>query len=1060
MEIESKRSENDKDSATETGEKPPVVPPSKTITKEENAKEANSGAKASSAPAISSDEKDIDDDDVREFAAHKFSVAEDTKLTDSSDDPKPDPPAPVLSLPSSEAKTKTAETEGLVKKPSVEAEVLAKKPAAEAEALAKKPAAEAEALAKKPSVEAEALAKKPSVEAEALAKKPSVEAEALAKKPAAEAEGLAKKPAAEAEALAKKLSVEAEALATKPSVEAEALAKKPSVEAEALAKKPSEAEVLAKKPSVEAEALAKKPSEAEVLAKKPAAQAEVLAKKPAAQAEVLAKKPSVEAEVLAKTQPPASGKLAALLGEGDEASEKRKLLRDQHRITLSQMMRAPTPPEEELTRSVDVSAKTTPPKPPTVPIVLPAARSAPAPDSSARPSVPPLPTAGMRATGSHNSQAPLRSDWRRQEFGGSPPTPFHEFVARNQMRLTIVSLILFVIILGVCLTRGYDLDKSINLVQKQYEQKDYDNALATVMQVLEKHPESAVAHYWKGRLAVKANRFEEAATEMEKACAGAPFNNDYLVYEAKAFASTGRGKDAINVYTKLLSVPSFHTGYTFTNRAFAELMALQYNEAMDDFNQAIALEPSKREYYANRALAYSIMNNPKKSIDEWGQLIKKNPKDADAYAQRGQVEFQSGQLAAAQKDLAASIAIKPTTTAYYCKGIIDRAQKHPLLALANFDKALKLEPLNANALKESALAYIDLGDYNNALAKLNKIGSIGQTAVVPDYFRVKATAEMKLGHYAQAAADLEKIIAEKPTDKAARLDHAQCAEKLRDFGKASEDYTALIDTDPKNVSLYVDRGRVNSLEKKYDLSANDFAQALKLNANYVLAYVYRGLDSGERGSYGEALVDLTHALKLQPGNKIATEGYAKYSKLKASHEGAAPRTALNSDSGTSGAKPASSGNDGIQRLAKAVVKNPNDASARRTLAYALFADEQFSAAADQFDALSALSKLTQGDYEKYVDALMSAGRDREACNVMEVRLVSNRWDVESRIRLANLYAKLNMKDKARQTCRAGMKDYTSINDFKRLKETLEGVDAVAGQQGKPGSSVDYQHVGG
>ena len=77
------------------------------------------------------------------------------------------------------------------------------------------------------------------------------------------------------------------------------------------------------------------------------------------------------------------------------------------------------------------------------------------------------------------------------------------------------------------------------------------------------------------------------------------------------------------------------------------------------------------------------------------------------------------------------------------------------------------------------------------------------------------------------------------------------------------------------------------------MAANDFAQAVKLNVNYAPAYLWRGMDSGERGVYGEALIDLAHALKLQPGNKIATEGYAKYSKLKESHESSASKIVLN-----------------------------------------------------------------------------------------------------------------------------------------------------------------------
>ena len=460
----------------------------------------------------------------------------------------------------------------------------------------------------------------------------------------------------------------------------------------------------------------------------------------------------------------ASLKLTELFSETSEADEERNRARDQHRISLSKMMRGTNPPPTEEKKE-----------------------TAPAPTSETAPTE----SVAIQKTSqspnldwSRTEQRISRSDCRSQNFDAKPPSPLARFLSKNKLRLTSLAVPIFVIAVVVCIAHELELEKSIDLVSKEYRQKNYDQALVIIDQALVKNPNAAVANFWKGRLALKANQFDEALTYFEKACSEAPLNMDYLVYEAKAYASVHRYKDAITAYNKLLSVPVFNTGYNHTNRAFAELMTLQYNDAMDDFNRAIALEPGKRDYYANRALAYGVMGNTKKSIDEWTALIAKNPKDADAYAQRGQVESQANNLPAAEADLAKSISIKPTSVAYYTKGVIERAQKHLLPAITNFEQSLKLDPLNANALKESALVYVDLGDYKKALARLDKLATIRQTTALANYHQIKANTEMKLGRYADATADLEKILAEKPNDKAARLSHAQCAEKIGDYGES------------------------------------------------------------------------------------------------------------------------------------------------------------------------------------------------------------------------------------------------------------------------------------
>ncbi len=749
--------------------------------------------------------------------------------------------------------------------------------------------------------------------------------------------------------------------------------------------------------------------------------------------------PTEDEEQIAKESPPeqpaepaavepAAAKLRELLKDSPEADERHRITREKHRITLTKMLRAEIPANAEESEAQPMAE---------------ALHSSAASNSIHNSSVN---SASPSASGQQPSIAAekLKPDWRIAQFGFNAPTPFMEFVSRHQLRLTAIALPLFIIAFCLCLVHEFDLDKSLDLVSAQYKQKDYDDALATIHRAMAAHPGDASMHFWQGRLLTKSKQFKEAASEFEKATSESPRNMTFLEYEAKGFLAAGRYLDAITAYDKLLAVATYKRGYNFANRGYAKLMTQQYEAALKDFDQAIALEPENRDYHCSRAFTYAGMKKYDNALEIWTFLIKRNAKDADAYAQRGQVHYQAKQLAEAKKDLAKSITVKPTSQAYFWQGLIDRDEKLPLLALANYEEAIKLDPTNASAIKEAALCYLALKDYRNTLKHLNTLAKIDQTTLIPNFLPLRAAVEMKLGLDSVAASDLEKIIKDRPLDKSIRIDHARCSIHTREYAQAYEDYSVLLQEDPTNVAWLVERGKISNLEKRYDLADNDFERAIQRDSNCVQAYLWRGIDSGEQGVYGQALVDIAHAMKLQPGNKLAIEYYEKYARLKSSHEivTAPVRITMSGNAKEDGYKLMSVGkaSQGISRFAKAVEQNPNDPVARQYLAYALLQTGDNSAAADQFGALEAMGKLAPADELKYVQALTSAEREQEAAAYLQSKLAKDPTDVELRVRLARTYSNLGWKDRAREVCHAGMRNYKSINDFKTIKSTLQNLE--------------------
>jgi len=113
----------------------------------------------------------------------------------------------------------------------------------------------------------------------------------------------------------------------------------------------------------------------------------------------------------------------------------------------------------------------------------------------------------------------------------------------------------------------------------------------------------------------------------------------------------------------------------------------RYDEAIEDYDQAIRVEPNYAKAYNNRGLAYYHKHDYDRAIAEFNQAITLDPNYADAYNNRG--------------------------LAYYAKRDMDKA-------LADYDQAIKLDSTFALAYNGRAYVYLVKGDRERAVADVNQ----------------------------------------------------------------------------------------------------------------------------------------------------------------------------------------------------------------------------------------------------------------------------------------------------------------------------------------------------
>jgi tetratricopeptide (TPR) repeat protein len=123
------------------------------------------------------------------------------------------------------------------------------------------------------------------------------------------------------------------------------------------------------------------------------------------------------------------------------------------------------------------------------------------------------------------------------------------------------------------------------------------------------------------------------------------------------------------------------------------------DQAIQDFDQAIKLDPNYAEAFYDRGSAYFQKGDYDRALQEYNEAIRLKPDYVDAYNNRGDV--------------------------YYQKGDIDHA-------LEDVGQAIKLSPNQATSVFNRAMLYFIKGDCSHAMEDFARANSLNPKYDVPE----------------------------------------------------------------------------------------------------------------------------------------------------------------------------------------------------------------------------------------------------------------------------------------------------------------------------------------
>jgi len=254
-----------------------------------------------------------------------------------------------------------------------------------------------------------------------------------------------------------------------------------------------------------------------------------------------------------------------------------------------------------------------------------------------------------------------------------------------------------------------------------------------------------------------------------------------------------------------------------------------YEQAIEDYSQAIDIYPNGRGFYGMRGKCHTILGQYQQAIKDFDKAVTLQPGDAFIYKNRG--------------DAYAGL-------------------KEFELAFNDYNEAILLDPNYAQAHRNRGIAYADLEQYEQAIKDLSKAIRLNPPYLAHYYvFRGKIYNEME--QYQQAILDFDMAIDFGPDESFVYKNRGDAYIGLKKFKKAFADYNKAIRLNPTYFQAYRSRGIACNQLEQYEQAIDNFNEAIRLNPKEIKAFYNRALAQVQRNEIELAITDLQRTFELE-----------------------------------------------------------------------------------------------------------------------------------------------------------------------------------------------------
>ncbi|MCX7949739.1 MAG: tetratricopeptide repeat protein [Treponemataceae bacterium] len=242
----------------------------------------------------------------------------------------------------------------------------------------------------------------------------------------------------------------------------------------------------------------------------------------------------------------------------------------------------------------------------------------------------------------------------------------------------------------------------------------------------------------------------------------------------------------------------------------------RFDEALADYERALAINPDFAEAYNSRGLLYKELGRFDEALADYSKAVALNPRMAEGYNNRAIVYFNLGRLDEALADYNRAIELSPKyAEAYYNRGNLYKAAKRYDDALSDYKKAIELKDGFVEAYINRGLTYSLMKRYKEAIADYTKAIKL-ESGFLSEAYYDRGIAYYFLERYKEAVADYRKAIEYNPKSGEAYYGLALAYDKLNRPKEALEAYRKFVEYAPpgQEKALEYAKKRIKALSGK------------------------------------------------------------------------------------------------------------------------------------------------------------------------------------------------------------------------------------------------------
>jgi tetratricopeptide (TPR) repeat protein len=172
---------------------------------------------------------------------------------------------------------------------------------------------------------------------------------------------------------------------------------------------------------------------------------------------------------------------------------------------------------------------------------------------------------------------------------------------------------------------------------------------------------------------------------------------------------------ALEDYTEAIRIDPRNAAL-YCNRGYLLGEQNEFDKAIADFSEAIRLDPHDPIAYLHRGHAWSEQHQYDKAVADFNETIRLNPQNAYAFRSRGHSWLDKGDKNAALADFTEAIRLDPReVTAHINRGLVWQSKQEAEKALADFDEAIRLDPRSVGAYLDRGTVWEQKRQFDRAL---------------------------------------------------------------------------------------------------------------------------------------------------------------------------------------------------------------------------------------------------------------------------------------------------------------------------------------------------------